>query len=197
MRSFVFFVLLCIISVNGLAQSFGKNQSNFYANYQSLNFIPFQLIGNVRDEVDVAVGIRYERSLIDNEISLSVPLTRSMVNNMTYLSPGLKVFLRNKKNVRFYMMPQMYSALGYGEWPTFKWIDGIQVTQYKDALRYKVGFLMNVGADFNITQRWQLGIEYGWGLTYFDKFPPLRNPWDEPRKVTSLFQLNCGLGYKF
>lgn len=197
MRSFVFFVLLCFISLNGLAQSFSNNHSKYYTRYQSFSFIPFQLIGNMRDDVDVAVGIRYERSLVDNEISLNLPLSRSMVNNMTYFSPGLKVFLRNKKNVRFYMMPQVYTAMGKGEWPSYRWIDGVQVTQYKDALRYKIGFLMNVGADFNITQRWQLGVEYGWGLTYFDKFPPLRNPWDEPRKVTSLFQLNCGLGYKF
>ena len=197
MRSVIFLFLLSIISLNSLAQSFSNNHSPYYARYQSLNFIPLQLIGNLRDEVDIAVGIRYERSFIDNEISLSVPLTRSMVNNMTYLSPGLKVFLRNKKNVRFYTTPQIYTALGYGEWPTYRWINGIQVTQFKDALRYKIGFLMNVGADFNITSRWQLGVEYGWGLTYFDKFPSLRNPWDEPRKVTSLFQLNCGLGYKF
>lgn len=197
MRSFIFFVVLCFISLNGLAQSFSNNHSKFYARYQSINFIPFQLIGNLRDEVDVAVGLRYERSLVDNEISLTVPLTRSLVNNMTYFSPGLKVFLRNKKNVRFYMMPQIYTALGNGEWPSYELINGIQVTKYVDGLRYKIGFLMNVGTDFNISSRWQLGVEYGLGLTYFDKYPPIRNPWDEPRKVTSLFQLNCGLGYKF
>jgi hypothetical protein len=192
---FLFALIGCIKISN--AQSLSTTRPAFYSRYQSVHFIPIQLIGNVRDEVDATVGLRYERSLKDNEISISVPLTRSMINGMTYFSPGLKIFLRNKKNVRFYTTPQLYTALGYGEWPTYRWIDGIQVTQYKDALRYKIGFIMSAGADFIIGKRWQLGLDYGWGLTYFDKYRTLRNPYDDPRKVTTVFQLSCGLGYKF
>lgn len=198
MRYPLLLILVLMIGVNHLeAQSLSATRPSYYSRYQSIHFIPLQVIGNMRDEVDATVGLRYERSLKDNEISFTVPITHSMVKNMTYFSPGLKVFLRNKKNVRFYMTPQVYTALGYGEWPTYRWVNGIQVTQYKDALRYKVGFLMSVGADFNMGDRWQLGVDYGWGLTYFDKYPTLRNVWDEPRKVTTLFQLSCGLGYKF
>lgn len=194
--SMLLFALL--LGVNQLdAQSLSTNRPPYYSRYQSIHFIPIQIIGNMRDEVDAAVGLRYERSLKDNEVSFTIPITRSMVNNMTYLSPGLKVFLRNKKNVRMYMTPQLYTALGYGQWPTFRWIDGIQITQYKEALRYKVGFIMSVGGDFNITPRWVMGIDYGLGLTYFDKFPNLRYPWDAPNKVSTLFQLSCGVGYKF
>lgn len=174
-----------------------KPRSRYYDNYKQLSFIPLQLIGNVRDEVDLTVGIRYEQTLIPHEISFSAPLTHSMVSNMTYFSPGLKVFFRNEKNARLFMTPQLYTAFGQGEWPTYRWVNGIQITEYKNGLRYKIGFLMNVGADFNLSDRWQLGVDYGWGLTYFDRYPNLRNPWDEPHKVRTLFQLSCGLGYKF
>lgn len=198
MRFRILLLFTLLVGINNIdAQSLGTARPAYYSRYQSIHFIPIQIIGNVRDEVDAAVGLRYERSLKENEISINVPLTRSMINGMTYFSPGLKIFLRNKKNVRFYTTPQLYTALGYGEWPTYRWIDGIQVTQYNDALRYKIGFIMSAGADFIIGSRWQLGFDYGWGLTYFDKYPTLRNPWDDPRRVSTVFQLSCGLGYKF
>lgn len=190
-----FLVLLCSLEMK--AQSLNASRSRYYSEYKSLSFMPLQFIGNVRDEVDITVGLRYEQSLVPNEFSLNVALSRSMVNNMTYLLPGLKIFLRNKQNTRFYLMPQLYTAMGYGEWATYRWVNGIQITEFKDALRYKIGFLMNVGADFNLNNRWVMGLDYGWGLTYFDKFPTLRNQWDEPKKVRTLFQLSCGLGYKF
>lgn len=162
----------------------------------TVGFVPFQFIGNIANHVDIAAGLIVQKPLKNAKGFSQLLVSKSLSENMVYLLPSLNFIVRDRKSQQHSLGPMLLMGVGRDMYYKLKEIDGIYVEQYKQDTRFMIGFLLNYGFRFAVTQRATMALEYAWGVKYFDNYPP--NPYLNQKNtdIRTAFQMNYSMSYR-
>lgn len=160
------------LSVLALAYSAGAQQRNFPKN--NIKFYPLSAFAYG----GVGLGVGYER-LMDNEgkFGLNLPVYIGLTNdnsgtmdvgtNTTFMfSPGIKFYPGGQRRVTYGIGASLFGSWGRSnEYLYFS--NGSRMLINEDAIR--AGMLVNNSIQFNIGQKFNIGLDLGLGPSYVNQ----------------------------
>lgn len=166
-------IILCL-SVLAMAYSAGAQQRNSPKN--NIKFYPLSTFAYG----GVGLGIGYER-LLDNEgkFGLNLPVYLGLANadnsstmdvrtNTTFMfSPGLKFYPGGQRRVTYGIGASLFGSWGQDD-NYFELSNGSRMLVTENVIR--AGMLVNNSVQFNIGQKFNLGLDLGLGPSYINQF---------------------------
>lgn len=171
-------------------------------------------------DVGVGFGISYERIFGDAQmIGLVLPVTmllenknngsdinsynEARYNTYVYFTPGIKIYPFGQRKVNYAIGPNL--LLGYGGGNEWQYRNDIYGGIYLDDVKttkLRLGFLINNYVNFQVSKAFNLGLEGGLGMRYFDrvsysgsKYYPGNGDFSNGFDITGQFSLT--LGFRF
>lgn len=184
-RFFMKKIFTCIAAVlftslQLLAQT--QNKSVTYGN-KIIRFAPLKVY-----DMGVGLGLSYERHLDpEQKISLILPIDLAFintyysnlnapylnhkVNSYVYFSPGIKFYPSGQRKVNYAIGANLIIGSGKGLYHS-GYYDQFQNWIYREQelKHYRMGMMVNNYLNFNITNKFNIGIELGLGAIYINKF---------------------------
>lgn len=158
-------------------------------------------------------GISYERLLDKNGyFGLLLPFTMTIPDSyyipvgtegkdnseMYYFSPTLKVYPFGQKRVTYAVGPTLYAGVGkrWNNYTDYNPTTGVYISREEQWERFRMGMIVNNFVNFQITSRFQIGLNAGVGPRYID-----RQTYDSRTTRTKGFEItgefNFNLGFRF
>lgn len=202
-------ISICLAATLACSPAFAQKANHKKLGYDNniLRFVPIAAM-----DIGTGFGISYERILADGSVGLIIPVHLILensenwnngsnnvhYNSYVYFTPGLKVYPFGQRRITYAVGPSL--MLGYGggnEWRSTNDPWGSTVLTEKTVFR--LGFLVNNYINFQVTQKFNLGMEAGIGMRYIDhvnyKSPGYSLSETQGFDITGQFQLT--LGYRF
>lgn len=182
--------------LSGIAPAFSQNETN------ALRFSPVGV-----NEIGTTVGISYEKYLSESsKVSLIFPLDVVFRQHERlwssddrtspayfYFTPGFKFYPASKERPVKYAIGSNL-VLGSGERyyynPNYN-SNGTWQDRYERANNTRIGVMVTNYVNFDISRRFTMGINLGFGLLYVDKSSFKQND------IGGTVQLNTNFGFKF
>jgi hypothetical protein len=97
--------------------------------------------------------------------------TNTNSSEMFYFSPGLKIYPFGQKKVTYAVGPTLFTGFGnrYSSYTNYEPNTGVYTTIEGRSKRFRFGMLVNNYVNFQITQRFQIGLNAGIGSRYIDR----------------------------
>lgn len=172
-------------------------------------------------DIGVGFGLSYEKIFgKDQMIGLVLPVTLLLENrnnndfysgaynenryNMyVYFTPGIKFYPFGHRKVTYAVGPNL--MLGYGgsnQWQTHTDAYGYVHLEDVKTTRFRMGFLVNNYVNFQVSKTFNLGLEGGLGMRYYDKtsysgsaFYAGNGEYTNGFDITGQFSLTLGLRF--
>ncbi|TLV01219.1 porin family protein [Dyadobacter luticola] len=185
-----------------------KPSNNEVYGRSQLNFSPFKALDS-----GPGFGISYEIQVDKNQyIGIILPLTMTFPDRynylfdsngnrseMYYVSPGLKIYPFSQHRVTYAVGPQLF--LGYGKGYSNNSIydptTGGYIPRTGTTKNFRLGILVNNYVNFQITPKFQLGLNGGLGSRYVDRE---KNEFDSITNrggINITGEFNFSLGFRF
>lgn len=173
-----------------------------------INFSPFKALDS-----GAGLGISYER-IIDKQgyFGIILPLTLTLPDNYTssfsydsrsgnevfYFSPGLKIYPAGQRRVTYAVGPNLFTGFGH-RWVYNNFYDpktGSYTNTEGRAKIFRFGLMVNNYINFQITPKFQLGLNAGLGSRYIEneKYLNINNRM-RGIELTGEFMFNLGLRF--
>lgn len=158
-------------------------------------------------------AISYERLLDKNGyFGLLLPFTMTVSDSyyfpigtddiqneeMYYFSPTLKVYPFGQKRVTYAVGPTLYAGVGrkWSNYTDYNPTTGVYISRDEQRDRFRMGMIVNNFVNFQITSRFQIGLNAGVGPRYID-----RETYESRTIRTKGFEItgefNFNLGFRF
>ena len=139
-------------------------------------------------DIGVGFGLSYEKIFGENQmIGLVLPVTlllenrnnndlysgaynQNRYNTYVYFTPGVKFYPFGQRKVTYAIGPSL--MLGYGgsyQWQTHTDAYGYVYLEDVKTTRFRMGLLLNNYVNFQISKLFNIGLEGGLGMRYYDK----------------------------
>lgn len=202
-------ITICIAATLACSSAFAQksNQNKFIYDNNILRIAPIAAM-----DIGAGFGISYERILGDGTVGLILPVNLLLQNNndynngsnnqqyytYVYFTPGLKIYPFGQRRITYAVGPSL--MLGYGggkDWTQSNYPFGAYEQTQKTLFR--LGFLVNNYLNFQLTRKFNIGMEAGIGMKYIDHVnysgPSINYSENNGFDLTGQFQLT--LGYRF
>jgi hypothetical protein len=171
---------ICLLIGLALGAGHAKAQSS-HSNTTYPNFLRFYAL-NAFVDGDVGVGLGYERIISkDGKVGLSIPFhigfrqepnynmgTNSTIGNNGFLfNPGLKFYPSGQRKVNYSIGLSLFGL--YATNDGFEWDSNLGVSRLMQKEITKAGMLINNAVQFNVGERFNLGMELGLGPAYLNR----------------------------
>lgn len=139
-------------------------------------------------DIGVGFGVSYEKIFGDNQIfGVILPVTlllenstnnamysgaynQDQFNTYVYFTPGVKIYPFGQRKVNYSVGPNL--MLGYGggkQWQTVTNLSGAETQVSVTSTRLRLGLMVNNYVNFQVSRLFNLGLEGGLGMRYYDK----------------------------
>ncbi|MCD8539431.1 MAG: hypothetical protein LRY55_06430 [Leadbetterella sp.] len=189
-------LVLTFLLLSGLAPAFSQHNTN------ALRFSPIGV-----NEIGATVGLNYEKYLGKNpRLSLIFPLDivfrqhdtfweRDEVSSPAYFyfTPGFKFYPSIKERpVKYAIGSNLVLGSGDRYYYTSDYNpDGTWNSNYERSHNTRLGVMVTNYVNFDISPKFTMGINLGFGLLYVDKSK------FKPNDIAGTVQLNTNFGFKF
>lgn len=169
-------------------------------------------------DLGVGFGISYERILgPEQKVGVILPLylvledkqifdptgTRNgaQYNSYFFFNPGVKIYPFGQRKVTYAVGPSLMFAHGGGkEWQTdYEPVINTPIYKEVDIRKTRIGMLVNNYVNFQITRDFNLGLEAGLGMLYYDRerreFSGYTNYYNNGFNVTGQFSMTFGFRF--
>lgn len=176
------FTILTVIITSWQLQAQAQKASVTYGN-NTIRFAPLKVY-----DMGVGLGFSYERHLDpEQKISLTLPIDISFintyysnmnnpyrhnkVNSYVYFSPGIKFYPSGQRKVNYAIGANLIIGSGTGLYNSGHF-DQFQNWIYKEEelKHFRMGMMVNNYLNFNITNKFNIGIELGLGAIYINQY---------------------------
>ena len=164
-----------------------------------IRFTPVTVFDN-----SVGVGISYERILDkDGKIGIHIPVYAGLNTNNSYyngwggydtyanyslfLNPGVKFYPAGQRKVTYALGASLFTMLGDNDY-----YDG---NIYEKESYLKAGIMINNSVHFNITPKFNLGLELGVGPSYINQYHRANVTYNDGIGVSAQFGFHMGFRF--
>jgi len=159
----------------------GNETSELQYGRNMLRFLPV-----TATDIGVGLGFSYER-ILDREqrLGLTIPLSLVLENmeyyyghptfesnqyhTYLYFAPGLKIYPFGQRRVTYAVGPSLMFIYGGGKGAEYGWdMHGREIVAKYSKTVFRFGVLVNNYVNFQITNRFNIGLEGGLGVRYLD-----------------------------
>lgn len=178
-------VLAAFVAVPAIAQDAVAPEIKIDVNAYDLNIVRLAPITAM--DLGVGFGVSYERiigkqqmfgivfpvyMLLENKAGYDVIADRNKTryNTYVYFAPGLKIYPFGQRRVTYAVGPNL--MLGYGggnEWQSRLDMYGTEHLEDVKTTKLRLGVLVNNYVNFQVSKVFNLGLEGGIGIRYYDK----------------------------
>lgn len=190
------------LSILSMAYSAGAQQRNFPKN--NIKFYPLSAFAYG----GVGLGVGYER-LLDNDgkLGLNLPVYMGLTNaedngvgniatNTTFMfNPGIKFYPGGQRRVTYGIGASLFGS--YGNRNGYEYDFNTGTRRFMNRNEVRAGMLVNNSVQFNIGQKFNLGLDLGLGPSYLNQYNNRTTGFSNSDGIDFMAAFGFHLGFRF